>query len=76
MIEKKEYLVVTFHTTAAAMALEKLCREQGVEGRLIPVPRAITADCGMAWRGAPATQSALEKLSVGLEIDGWYTLMM
>lgn len=76
MIEKKQYLVVTFHTTAAAMALEKRCHERGIAGRLIPVPRAITADCGMAWRGELATRSALEGLSADLEIDGWYELTM
>ena len=42
-------LVITFHTTAAAMAMEKFCKEENVPGRLIPVPRELTADCGMAW---------------------------
>ncbi len=76
MIERKTYLVVTFHTTAAAMALEKLCHEQGIGGRLIPVPRAITADCGMAWRGDLDTKEALQALSANLEIDGWYEMTM
>ena len=30
MREKKLYLVITFHTTAAAMAMERLCREQAL----------------------------------------------
>lgn len=76
MMEKREYLVVTFHTTAAAMALEKRCHEQGIAGRLIPVPRAITADCGMAWRGERETRDDLEHLAADLEIDGWYELTM
>ena len=42
-------LVVTFHTTAAAMAMEALCKAQNLPGRLIPTPRKLTADCGMAW---------------------------
>ena len=50
MREKKLWLVITFHTTAAAIAMEKLCRAKGLPGRLIPVPRELTADCGMAWR--------------------------
>lgn len=48
MRPKTQKLVITFHTTAAAMAMEKLCHEQGLPGRLIPVPRELTADCGMA----------------------------
>lgn len=42
-------LVVTFHTTADAMAMEKACREQNIPGRLIPVPRELSAGCGLAW---------------------------
>lgn len=41
--------MITFHTTADAMAMEKACRELGVPGRLIPVPREISAGCGLAW---------------------------
>ena len=50
MRERIFWLVVTFHTTAAAMAMEALCKEQSLPGRLIPTPRELTADCGMAWR--------------------------
>lgn len=49
MRKKEKKLVVTFHTTADAMAMEKACREHGAPGRLIPVPRSISAGCGMAW---------------------------
>ena len=49
MRKKELKLVVTFHTTADAMAMEKACREIGVPGRLIPVPREISAGCGLAW---------------------------
>lgn len=49
MIRKAEKLVITFHTTAAAMAMESVCKEQKADGRIIPVPAAITADCGLAW---------------------------
>lgn len=49
MRKKTMKLVVTFHTTADAMAMEKACREQNVPGRLIPVPRELSAGCGLAW---------------------------
>ena len=49
-MKKKELrLVVTFHTTADAMAMEKACKEQDVPGRIIPVPRAISSGCGLSW---------------------------
>ncbi|GAA6493376.1 MAG TPA: DUF3343 domain-containing protein [Candidatus Bariatricus faecipullorum] len=49
MRKKELKLVVTFHTTADAMAMEKVCKEHGADGRLIPVPREISAGCGLAW---------------------------
>lgn len=49
MRKKELKLVVTFHTTADAMAMEKACKENQVPGRIIPVPRAISAGCGLAW---------------------------
>lgn len=49
MRKKELKLVVTFHTIADAMAMEKTCKEHEVNGRLIPVPRAISAGCGLAW---------------------------
>ncbi len=49
MRKKELKLIVTFHTTADAMAMEKCCKEHRVFGRLIPVPREISAGCGLAW---------------------------
>jgi len=49
MRKKELKLVVTFHTTADAMAMEKACKEHHVPGRIIPVPRVISAGCGLAW---------------------------
>lgn len=49
MRKKELKLVVTFHTTADAMAMEKACKENNVNGRLIPVPRMISAGCGLSW---------------------------
>ena len=48
MRTKKLQLVVTFHTTADAMAMEQACKKMQAEGRLIPVPKAISAGCGLA----------------------------
>lgn len=74
--EKK--LIVTFHTTAGAMAMEKLCRERSVPGRLIPVPRSISSDCGIAWCMPPEDRPLLEQATAGqaLEIAGYYEVML
>ena len=44
MRKKVMKLVVTFHTTSDAMAMEKVCKERNVPGRLIPVPSADLTD--------------------------------
>ncbi len=59
MLQKKLCLVVTFDATAAAMAAEKYCLEKGVPGRLIPVPREITAGCGLAWKAEVGQEKAV-----------------
>ena len=64
--------------TAAAIGMEKLCAARGLAGRLIPVPRALTADCGMAWRAEIDRRAALEALAAGegLEVEGFYELTL
>lgn len=49
MIKKENKLVITFYTTTEAMAMEQACKEVMAPGRLIPVPRSISAGCGLAW---------------------------
>lgn len=49
MWEKQNRFVITFHTTQEAMAAEQFFKENGFPGRLIPVPRQISAGCGLAW---------------------------
>jgi len=62
MIRKTEKLVITFHTTTAAMAMEIACKEAQADGRIIPVPGAITADCGLAWCANPESEAALQQV--------------
>ena len=61
MRERKLRLILTFHTTTAAIAFEKHCLQAGLPGRLIPVPAQITAGCGMAWMADPADRAVLEE---------------
>lgn len=58
---KKKYLLIIFSSTTQAMAMEAFSREQGLPGRLIPVPQNISAGCGLAWRIAAEDYSLYEK---------------
>ena len=59
MIKKQLRLVITFSTTTEAMAMEQMCKELGLDGRLIPVPKMITAGCGLAWSAKPESADEL-----------------
>ena len=78
MREKQTRLVVTFHTTAGAIATEQLCRRIQLEGKLISVPRSITSDCGIAWSSPPELRSALETAlqGAGIEPAGFHICLL
>lgn len=78
MRKKELKLVVTFHTTADAMAMEKVCKEQAVSGRLIPVPRVISAGCGLSWCTELKDRPAIEEVmkQVGIEEEAIHECMV
>ena len=78
MIQKREKVVITFHTTPDAMAMEGLCKIRQLPGRMMPVPGAITADCGLAWCAEPQMEETLLEgaKSAGIPIQGVYLLMI
>lgn len=69
---KVDSLVITFPTTAAAMACEDLCKKKGLPGRMIPVPGQISAGCGLAWKVSPADRPVfeLELTAAGIALSG------
>lgn len=78
MIEKKKYLVVTFFTTAGAMAMEQQAGKAGIAGKLISAPRNLSSDCGIAFRTEPEYEEALKTMihRKDLEIEAIHSLEM
>lgn len=70
--------VVSFYTTAGAMAAERLCRREGLEGKLISVPRSVTSDCGIAWSAPRPLRETLERRfrEAGIEAAGFHELTL
>jgi len=71
-------LIATFATTHAAISMERLCRARGLPGKLIPVPRSISASCGMAWCAQPEEREVLEGAvpsDSAIRVEGWYYVM-
>ena len=62
MRAKERRLIVAFRTTHDAMAFEDFCDEKGAPGRLIPLPRQISAGCGLAWSAPPGDAAGLRAL--------------
>ncbi len=78
MRKKELKLIVTFHTTADAMAMEKACKEMGAPGRLIPVPRLISSGCGLAWCARVEDRQAMVEVlaKVGLQEEEMHECMV
>ena len=59
---KEPKIVVTFVNTTDAMKMEAVCEERKVPGRMIPVPKVISAGCGLAWCSAPENEDVIRKV--------------
>ena len=59
MLKKTRSLILTFSKTVDAMAAESYLTGHGLPGRMIPVPREITAGCGLAWKAPPEAEAAI-----------------
>lgn len=73
MRQKELQCVVTFKTTTEAIAFEGTAKKVGLSGRLIPLPKAISAGCGLAWREDPLGRALLEEL-LSEHYPGYYSI--
>ena len=73
MRKKELKLVITFHTTAEAIAMETVCRKMEIPGRLIPVPRQISAGCGLSWSMPEGWRQRILEL-MGVQERGYQTM--
>ena len=71
-MSETEYAVVLVYSISHALRAEKLLLEDGIECKLIPVPRQLSSDCGVCVR-IPRCEGdrVLEILAAGrLMIEG------
>lgn len=61
MREKVLKLVVAFEKTTDAIEAEQYFQKQKIEGRMIPLPGAICAGCGLAWTSSLKEREFIEK---------------
>jgi hypothetical protein len=72
MRQKECRLIITFPTTSQAIAMEELCKKKEAPGRLIPVPKSISAGCGLSWSAPPECREELTRLmeEAGIKVEG------
>ena len=59
---KEKYLYITFFTSAEAMATEQVCMSNNISGKLVPVPRELSANCGISWQSRAEDEERLKQL--------------
>ena len=71
-----EYRVVLFHSTAHAIRAEKVLQRAGFSIKMIPTPRQLSTDCGMALRfeGAQEERLVATLAENGVPSNGIYAL--
>ena len=68
MRQKQKKVVYAFESTTLAMKMEKIMKEAGAPGRIIPVPKEITAGCGLAYIVEPEKREEVDVLMKEHEI--------
>ena len=58
----KNDIVAIFHSMHRVMKAEKVLKREGVAMLLIPVPRQLTSDCGLAIRYAEDDRANIEEI--------------
>lgn len=76
MRPKELRVIVTFETTTAAMAFEAKAKEESIQGRLIPVPRAITAGCGLSFSAPVSEREKIRTLTGQMVCHQVYELVV
>jgi len=59
------YGVVLFQSISSALRAEKLLKKEGINHKLIPVPRHLSSDCGVCIRFFSEDESQIRKALTG-----------
>ncbi len=67
MVHDQDFVAI-FHSIHRVLKAEKVLKEAGVDFLLIPVPRQLTSDCGLALRIAPEHRQAVYAILAGQDL--------
>jgi len=69
MTESEKRSVVIFYSTSSAIRTESVAKKQGLQIKLIPVPRHLSSDCGICLRFCYDDLEKIKKILVGNKIE-------
>lgn len=49
MHKQQKSILISFPSLFYAIKMEKICSDNKIKGKLIPIPREISAGCGISW---------------------------
>ncbi len=61
--------VVLFHTTTSALRAEKILQKAGLTVKLIPTPRELSSDCGIALRFELSDRGTVKTILTDAKIE-------
>jgi hypothetical protein len=68
-------MVLLFNSVTHALTAEKLLKAQGLTFKVIPVPKAISSDCGICIRFDPGDESLIrDALRCRVEVESIVSL--
>lgn len=78
MRKKELKLIVTFHTTADAMAMEKACKDSGAPGRYGSWNRNQASGSGLSWCAALEDREEIRSVmkAAGIEEEELHECMV
>jgi hypothetical protein len=62
MADENSYGVALFHTNSAVLRAEKILLREGFTIKLIPVPRHLSSDCGIALRFDQSVETRVREI--------------
>ncbi len=68
MVKENDFVAI-FHSIHRVLKAEKILKQATVDFLLIPVPRQLTSDCGLALRFAPETKDELLQVLAGNDLS-------
>ncbi|PWH16141.1 MAG: hypothetical protein DDG60_04635 [Anaerolineae bacterium] len=61
--------IVLFHTTTSALRAEKILQKAGLSVKLIPTPRELSSDCGIALQFELPARDQIEAILIAAGVE-------